>query len=176
MADNNGKDTDVSIKIQNEKGELSYTLTVNTADMKKGNKLYICEKDSKTGELTLVNGKTYKVSKYGNVNVTVAPGKEYVLMNEEDMNKVTAAIVKNVTLEKKTIKIAQEKRSKIALSQKVNMDNVKSITYINDNKGIVAVSKKGSIREKQPGTAIIRVKVKLKNGDVKMLKAKVVIK
>ena len=176
VANNNGKDTDVSIKVQNAKGELSYILTVNTADMKKGNKLYICEKDSKTGELILVNSKTYKVSKYGNVNVTMAPGKEYVLLNEASMNKVTDAIVKNVTLKKKTIKITSGKRSKITLSQKLNTDNVKSITYINENKGIVAVSKKGSIRGKQPGTAIIRVKVKLKNGDVKMLKAKVVIK
>ena len=55
---------------------LIYKVVVNTDDMESGNKLYVCAKNKDTGEYTLVNDKTYTVSKNGNVNISMSVKKK----------------------------------------------------------------------------------------------------
>lgn len=176
MEENNGKHTDVTIRVTDPAGNVSYTLTVNTADIQTGNKLYVCAKDQKTGAYVLVNDKSYTVTKAGNVNFSADSNKNYVLMEQKDMDQVTTKILKTVTLKNKTVQVKKGKQKKVSLAATLNMDNVKSISYQSNNKKIASVNKKGTIKSNKKGTASIRVTVTLNNGKTKVLKLKVKVK
>ena len=176
LEENDGKHTDVTIQVTDPAGNVSYTLTVNTADIQTGNKLYVCAKDSKTGAYVLVNDKSYTVTKAGNVNFSADSQKDYVLMDQKDMDQVTAKILKTVTLKNKTVQVKKGKQKKVSLAATLNMDNVKSISYQSNNKKIASVNKKGTIKSNKKGTASIRVTVTLNNGKTKVLKLKVKVK
>lgn len=176
LEENNGKHTDVTIQVTDPAGNVSYTLTVNTADIQTGNRLYVCAKDSKTGAYILVNDKSYTVTKAGNVNFSADSQKDYVLMDQKDMDQVTTKILKTVTLKNKTVQVKKGKQKKVSLAATLNMDNVKSISYQSNNKKIASVNKKGTIKSNKKGTASIRVTVTLNNGKTKVLKLKVKVK
>ena len=176
MEENNGKHTDVTIRVTDPAGNVSYTLTVNTADIQTGNKLYVCAKDQKTGAYVLVNDKSYTVTKAGNVNFSADSNKNYVLMDQKDMDQVTTKILKTVTLKNKTVQVKKGKQKTVSLAATLNMDNVKSISYQSNNKKIASVNKKGTIKSNKKGTASIRVTVTLNNGKTKVLKLKVKVK
>lgn len=176
MEKNNGKHTDVTIRVTDPAGNVSYTLTINTADIQTGNKLYVCAKDQKTGAYVLVNDKSYTVTKDGNVNFSADSNKDYVLMDQKDMDQVTTKILKTVTLKNKTVQVKKGKQKKVSLAATLNMDNVKSISYQSNNKKIASVNKKGTIKSNKKGTASIRVTVTLNNGKTKVLKLKVKVK
>lgn len=176
MEENNGKHTDVTIRVTDPAGNVSYTLTVNTADIQTGNKLYVCAKDQKTGAYVLLNDKSYTVTKAGNVNFSADSNKDYVLMDQKDMDQVTTKILKTVTLKNKTVQVKKGKQKKVSLAATLNMDNVKSISYQSNNKKIASVNKKGTIKSNKKGTASIRVTVTLNNGKTKVLKLKVKVK
>ena len=176
LEENDGKHTDVTIQVTDLAGDVSYTLTVNTADIQTGNKLYVCAKDQKTGAYVLVNDKSYTVTKAGNVNFSADSNKDYVLMDQKDMDQVTTKILKTVTLKNKTVQVKKGKQKKVSLAATLNMDNVKSISYQSNNKKIASVNKKGTIKSNKKGTASIRVTVTLNNGKTKVLKLKVKVK
>lgn len=176
LEENDGKHTDVTIQVTDPAGNVSYTLTVNTADIQTGNKLYVCAKDQKTGAYVLVNDKSYTVTKAGNVNFSADSNKNYVLMDQKDMDQVTTKILKTVTLKNKTVQVKKGKQKKVYLAATLNMDNVKSISYQSNNKKIASVNKKGTIKSNKKGTASIRVTVILNNGKTKVLKLKVKVK
>jgi len=176
LEENNGKHTYVTIRVTDPAGNVSYTLTVNTADIQTGNKLYVCAKDQKTGAYVLVNDKSYTVTKAGNVNFSADSKKDYVLMDQKDMDQVTTKILKTVTLKNKTVQVKKRKQKKVSLAATLNMDNVKSISYQSNNKKIASVNKKGTIKSNKKGTASIRVTVTLNNGKTKVLKLKVKVK
>ena len=176
LEENDGKHTDVTIQVTDPAGDVSYTLTVNTADIQTGNKLYVCAKDQKTGAYVLVNDKSYTVTKAGNVNFSADSKKDYVLMDQKDMDQVTTKILKTVTLKNKIVQVKKGKQKKVSLAATLNMDNVKSISYQSNNKKIASVNKKGTIKSNKKGTASIRVTVTLNNGKTKVLKLKVKVK
>ena len=176
LEENDGKHTDVTIRVTDPAGNVSYTLTVNTADIQTGNKLYVCAKDQKTGAYVLVNDKSYTVTKAGNVNFSADSNKDYVLMDQKDMDQVTTKILKTVTLKNKIVQVKKGKQKKVSLAATLNMDNVKSISYQSNNKKIASVNKKGTIKLNKKGTASIRVTVTLNNGKTKVLKLKVKVK
>ena len=176
LEENDGKHTYVTIQVTDPAGNISYTLTVNTADIQTGNKLYVCAKDQKTGAYVLVNDKSYTVTKAGNVNFSADSNKDYVLMDQKDMDQVTTKILKTVTLKNKTVQVKKGKQKKVSLAATLNMDNVKSISYQSNNKKIASVNKKGTIKSNKKGTASIRVTVTLNNGKTKVLKLKVKVR
>lgn len=176
LEENDGKHTDVTIQVTDPAGNVSYTLTVNTADIQTGNRLYVCAKEPKTGVYVLVNDKSYTVTKAGNVNFSADSKKDYVLMDQKDMDQVTTKILKTVTLKNKTVQVKKGKQKKVSLAATLNMDNVKSISYQSNNKKIASVNKKGTIKSNKKGTASIRVTVTLNNGKTKVLKLKVKVK
>ena len=124
----------MTIQVTDPAGNVSYTLTVNTADIQTGNKLYVCAKDQKTGAYVLVNDKSYTVTKAGNVNFSADSKKDYVLMDQKDMDQVTTKILKTVTLKNKTVQVKKGKQKKVSLSAALNMDNVESVSYQSNNK------------------------------------------
>lgn len=176
LEENDGKHTDVTIQVTDPAGNISYTLTVNTADIQTGNRLYVCAKDPKTGAYVLVNDKSYTVTKAGNVNFSADSKKDYVLMDQKDMDQVTAKILKTVTWKNKTVQVKKGKQKKVSLSAALNMDNVESVSYQSSNKKVASVSKKGTIKTNRKGTATVRVTVTLNNGKKKVLKLNVKVK
>ena len=176
LEENDGKHTDVTIQVTDPAGNISYTLTVNTADIQTGNRLYVCAKEPKTGVYVLVNDKSYTVTKAGNVNFSADSKKDYVLMDQKDMDQVTAKILKTVTLKNKTVQVKKGKQKKVSLSAALNMDNVESVSYQSSNKKVASVSKKGTIKTNRKGTATVRVTVTLNNGKKKVLKLNVKVK
>ena len=53
------------------------------------------------------------------------------------------------------------------------MQNVKSVTYSVNKKSVAAVTKKGVIKGKKAGSAVIKAKVTLKNGKTKTVQMKI---
>lgn len=157
----------ITTTVTDDKGKVKYTVSVNASYLVTGEKLQVVAVDKKTGEYVLVNAKNYKVNEKGNVTVTLPNGKSYVLLSEEEAEKVSDAILKTVKVKtsSKTVKVG--KKTSIQLSSKLNMDNVKKITYTTSDKKKATVSKKGKITAKAKGTVKIRAKVTLNNGKTK---------
>lgn len=86
------------------------------------------------------------------------------------------AVLKTVAVKKTTVSIKAGKNTKIQLSSKLDLDNVKKITYTSGKKSVAAVDKNGKITAKKKGTVTIKAKVTLKNGKTKTVSMKIKVK
>ena len=89
---------------------------------------------------------------------------------------VTNTVGKNVVLSQNKIVINRGNYSKISLSKKARKDLIKNISYSSDNKKVVKISKKGTIKGVKKGSAKIGVTVTFVNGKSKKLTAWVTVK
>ena len=85
---NNGKDLLLTMIVKDKDGNKRYSVEVNTADLTPKNKLYIYKKDSKTGELYMVNGKAYITDSKGQLKLIIRSKGDFVLKNAEDAAKI----------------------------------------------------------------------------------------
>ena len=85
---NNGKDLLLTMIVKDKDGNKRYSVEVNTADLTPKNKLYIYKKDSKTGELILVNNKAYITDSKGQLKLIIRSKGNFVLKNAEDAAKI----------------------------------------------------------------------------------------
>ena len=86
------------------------------------------------------------------------------------------AILKTVSVDKKSASVKTGKKTKIQLSSKLDLGNVKKITYTSGKKSVAAVDKNGKITAKKKGTVTIKAKVTLKNGKTKTVSMKIKVK
>jgi len=166
----------ITTTVTDSKGKEKYTVSANTADLVTGEKLQVMAVDEKTGEYILVNAKTYKVSEKGNVTVTLPDGKNYVLLNAKDAKKATDKILKTIKVKNSSKTVTAGKKTSIQLSGKLNMENVKKITYTTSDSKKATVNRNGKITAKKPGTVTIKAKVTLNNGKTKTVTMKLKIK
>lgn len=145
-------------------------------NLKKGKDLYIYKLNTKTGEYVMVNDKTYSVSDKGNVSVKLDNKGTYELVSATDAKKIEKKILATVQAKKTAASVKKGKKTSIALSSKLNMGNVASITYSTDSESVATVSKKGTVTAKGKGTTTIKATVTLKNGKTKTVKMKVTVK
>lgn len=171
-----GTDADITLTVKNEDGNTKYKVKADTADLKAGKDLYVYKLNTKTGEYVMVNDKTYTVSNKGNVSVQLDNKGTYELVSATDAKKIEKKILATVQAKKTTASVKKGKKTSIALSSKLNMSNVESITYNTDSKSVATVSKKGKVTAKSKGTTTIKAKVTLKNGKTKTVKMKVTVK
>lgn len=157
----------ITTTVTDDKGKVKYTVSVNASHLVTGEKLQVVAVDEKTGEYVLVNAKNYKVNEKGNVTVILPNGKSYVLLSEEEAEKVSDDILKTVKVKTSSKTVKAGKKTSIQLSSKLNMDNVKKITYTTSDKKKATVSKNGKITAKAKGTVKIKAKVTLNNGKTK---------
>ena len=148
---------------------------MNTADLTAGKKLNIVIRQS-SGKYILVNAKTYTVAKNGDVIAAVKGSKTYELISTTTMNTLSRKILKTIKAKNTSKTIKRSKPVKMALKKTLNMDNVKSIKYTVSKRSVAAVNKKGIVKAKKAGTAVIHAKVTLKNGRTKTVKMKVKVK
>lgn len=162
--------------VKSDSTATAYKVSVNANDLKSGNKLYIYVYNSKTGEYTMVDSKTYKVGKDGSLTVSMKSNKNYVLVDAAKAKKINKNILSTIKPKKSSVTLKKGKKTNFALSSKANTENIKKITYTTSNKSVATVSKKGKITAKKAGTVTIKAKVTLKNGSTKTIKMKVKVK
>ena len=173
---NNGKDLLLTMIVKDKDGNKRYSVEVNTADLTPKNKLYIYKKDSKTGELYMVNGKAYIPDSKGQLKLIIRSKGDFVLKNAEDAAKINEKILSTVQAKKNKATLAKGKTEPFAFHEDLDMRNVKSISYETSDPRIATVNETGKIKGKKAGTATITATVTLKNGETKTLTMKVTVK
>lgn len=166
----------ITANVTDKEGNIRYTVTADAKDLTAGNKLSVVVADKKTGAYKLVNAKTYTVGKDGTLHVNLAAGSDYRMLSAAKIKNVEKAVLKTVAVKKTTASIKAGKNTKIQLSSKLDLDNVKKITYTSGKKSVAAVDKNGKITAKKKGTVTIKAKVTLKNGKTKTVSMKIKVK
>ena len=170
------KDVTITQEVKKADGTTAYTVQVNAADVKAGAKLAVMKKDEKTGELVLVNKKSYKVTKDGSVSLTFKDRGVYVLKTQAEVKAAAKQIAKTIAPAKSTVNIGAKKTTVFQWSKKLNMENVAKITYKSSKKSVVSVNKNGKIKGKKKGTGKVTATVTLKDGTKKIVTIKVTVK
>ena len=98
------------------------------------------------------------------------------MLSAAEIKNVEKAVLNTVAVKKTTAYIKAGKNTKIQLSSKLDLDNVKKITYTSCKKSVAAVDKNGKITAKKKGTVTIKAKVTLKNGKTKTVSMKIKVK
>lgn len=169
-------DVQITMSVRDSDGKLKYKVEVSAEDLKAGEELYIYKRNTKTGEYTMVNAKTYEVSKNGNVAVSMSKKATYELVTEKQAAAINKEIRNTIKPKKSSATVEQGKTTRFALSAKANPDNIKSIVYTTSKKSVATVSKNGKITAKGTGTVIIQAKVTLMNGQIKTIRMKLRVK
>ena len=172
---NNGKNLLLTMIVKDKDGNKRYSVEVNTADLTPKNKLYIYKKDSKTGELLLVNNKAYITDSKGQLKLIIRSKGNFVLKNAEDAAKINERILATVKAKKNKATLAKGKTEFFAFHEDLDMRNVKNISYETSDPRIATVNETGKIKGKKAGTATITATVTLKNGETKTVTMKVKI-
>ena len=173
-----GADTEVRVTmtVKDSEGNTKYKVQADTNEIVPGEKLYIYKLDTKTGKYTMVNAKEYKVSQAGTVIVNMTKKATYELVTAQESKAITKEILATVKPAKSSKSLSEDKKTTFKLSTKLDMDNVKSITYTTSKKSIATVSKKGTITAVNAGTATVTAVVTLKNGTKKTIKMTIKVK
>lgn len=166
----------ITTEVTDAKGNTKYTVTVDAKNLTAGNTLKVLAVDKKTGEKKLVNAKSYKVDENGTISVNLPKGCDYLLVNTKEAEKVEKAVLKTVQAKKTSASGKKGKSTKIQLSSKLDMENVKSVTYTTTKKSVVKVAKNGKITAKKKGTAVVKATVTLKSGKKQTVTMKVKVK
>lgn len=169
-------DVKITITAKDAAGKEQYKVNVYTKDLAAGNKLYIYELNTKTGEYIMVNSKVYTVNNTGNIQISIKGNKTYGLVTESDSQKINNKIYNTIAVKKTSANVKKGKKMQFVLNSKLNKSNIKSITYSSSKKKIVSVSSKGKMTAKKPGTVTVKAKVVLKNGMKKTISMKIKVK
>ena len=170
------EDVTITMTVKDAEGKTKYTVKADAGDFEPGNELYIYKYDIRAKEYTLVNAKTYTVSKAGNVSVSMKIKATYYLVDAEEAAAINKKIVSTIKPKKSKATVKKGKSVTFTLSDKVNPDNIKSITYTTSKKSVATVGGKGKVSAKKKGTVIIKAKVTLKNGMTKTIKMTIKVK
>lgn len=170
------KTKDVDVVVTVAAGEKSFVVKAEAQNLTAGTKLKAMAIDTKTNKYVLVDSKTIKVDKDGNVKVSLPAGKTYQLMPVEEAEQIEKEILKTVQAKKPVVEVKKGKKAKVQFSSKLDMNNVAKITYKSEKKSVAKVDAKGNVIAKKKGTAVIKAVVTLKNGKKKTLKIKYKVK
>lgn len=172
-----GADTKVRVTmtVKDREGNTKYKVQANAEELVPNEKLYIYKLDTKTGTYTMVNAKEYKVTKAGTVTVNMTKKATYELVTAKESEAITKEILATVKPAKSSKSLSEGKKTTFKFSAKLDMDNVKSITYATSKQSVVTVSKKGTITAVNAGTATIKATVTLKNGTKKTIKMTILV-
>lgn len=170
------KTEDVDVVVTVAAGEKSFVVKTEAENLTAGTKLKAMAIDIKTNKYVMVDCKTFKVDKDGNLKVSLPAGKTYQLMPVEEAEQIEKEILKTVQAKKPVVEVKKGKKAKVQFSSKLDMNNVAKITYKSEKKSVAKVDAKGNVIAKKKGTAVIKAVVTLKNGKKKILKIKYKVK
>ncbi len=170
------KTKDVDVVVTVAAGKKSFVVKTEAENLTAGTKLKAMAIDTKTNKYVMVDSKTFKVDKDGNVKVSLPAGKTYQLMPVEEAEQIEKEILKTVQAKKPVIEVKKGKKAKVQFSSKLDMNNVAKITYKSGKKSVAKVDAKGNVIAKKKGTAVIKAVVTLVNGKKKVIKIKMKVK
>lgn len=170
------KTKDVDVVVTVAAGKKSFVVKTEAENLTAGTKLKAMAIDTKTNKYVMVDSKTFKVDKDGNVKVSLPAGKTYQLMPVEEAEQIEKEILKTVQAKKPVIEVKKGKKAKVQFSSKLDMNNVAKITYKSEKKSVAKVDAKGNVIAKKKGTAVIKAVVTLVNGKKKVIKIKMKVK
>lgn len=166
----------VTMTVKDSEGKTKYKVKVEAESLQAGEELFIYKLNTKTGEYTMVNAKTYEVNESGNVAVSMSQKATYELVTAESAAAIDKQIKSTIKPKKTSADVKPGKTTNFTLSSKANEDNIKSITYTTSKKSVVTVNKDGKITAKGKGTVTVKAKVTLKNGSTKTIKMTIKVK
>lgn len=166
----------ITMTVKDTKGKTLYKVQADTNEIIPGETLYIYKLNTKTGKYTMVDAKAYKVTKTGNVTVNMTKKATYELVTAKESKAITKEILATVKPAKSSTSLSEDKKTSFKLSAKLDMDNVKSITYTTSKESIATVSKKGTITAVNAGSTTVKATVTLKNGTKKTIKMTIKVK
>ena len=169
-------DVTVKLEVKDASGNVKYTVSIDVKNVKPNTSLKVVAVNKKTGALELVNNKTYKTDKDGNVSVSFKQGADYKLLTIKEATKLEKEVLKNVVPKKAKVSVKKGKTTSFAFSSKLNPNNVKKINYKTTKKSVASIDKNGKITAKKKGTATVKATVTLKNGKTKTVKMKITVK
>ena len=169
-------DVTVKLEVKDASGNAKYTVSIDAKHVKPNTSLKVVAVNKKTGALELVNNKTYKTDKDGNVSVSFKQGADYKLLTIKEATKLEKEVLKNVAPKKAKVSVKKGKTTSFAFSSKLNPNNVKKINYKTTKKSVASIDKNGKITAKKKGTAMVKATVTLKNGKTKTVKMKITVK
>lgn len=149
---------------------------IDAKNVKPDTSLKVVAVNKKTGAFELVNNKTYKTDKDGNVNASFKQGSDYKLLTTKEAAKLEKEVLKTVAPKKAKVSAKKGKTTSFTFSSKLNPNNVKKITYKTTKKSVVSINKNGKITAGKKGTAIVKATVTLKNGKTKTVTMKITVK
>ena len=170
------KTEDVDVVVTVAAGEKSFVVKTEAENLTAGTKLKAMAIDTKTNKYVMVDSKTFKVDKDGNLKVSLPAGKTYQLMPVEEAEQIEKEILKTVQAKKPVVEVKKGKKAKVQFSSKLDMNNVAKITYKSEKKSVAKVDAKGNVIAKKKGTAVIKAVVTLVNGKKKVIKIKMKVK
>ena len=170
------KTEDVDVVVTVAAGEKSFVVKTEAENLTAGTKLKAMAIDTKTNKYVMVDSKTFKVDKDGNLKVSLPAGKTYQLMPVEEAKQIEKEILKTIQAKKPVIEVKKGKKAKVQFSSKLDMNNVAKITYKSEKKSVAKVDAKGNVIAKKKGTAVIKAVVTLVNGKKKVIKIKMKVK
>lgn len=170
------KDVVVTQKVVDADGKTICNVTVNLSDLEVGNDMKVLKLNKKTGEKSLINKSVYTVDEDGSVVLADLKKANYVLVTAEEEAAFSKKVVSTIKVKQSKKSLKAGKKTKIALSDKLNKDNVAKITYTTSKKSVATVNKNGTISAKKAGKVTIKAKVTLKNGKTKTVKMTVTVK
>lgn len=171
-----GQDVPVTIFLQDAYGVRTGSLRVHTADLKPFSLLYLYRYLAASGEYLMVSVGEYPAGSDGSIVLTMPDTGACRLVNSAASDKIVSRILKTVVVKKPRITVKRTGSKKFKFSSVLNMRNVKTIRYKTSAKQVAAVTKSGRITGRSAGTAVIKAVVTLKNGAVKTVRCKVLVR
>lgn len=169
------EDLTIILQVKNANGDVKYTVSVSTKNVKNNKSLKAFVVNRKTGEYELINSKTYK-AKDGNLNASFGKKGDYVLLTTKEAARIEKEILKTIAPKKTKATVKKGKTTEFKLDSKLNQNNVKKVTYKTSKKSIATVNKNGKIKANRKGTVKIKAIVTLKNGKTKTVSMKIAVR
>lgn len=165
----------IQINVTDENGNPKYNVTVDRSALQPNTSLTIY-KETKTGELVMVNENAYSVDKNGNLKLLIRSNNNFHLLSAEQ-NKQEEARIKATIAPTSSKKTMRENTSvRFTLQNTLSKANVETITYSTSNAAVATVDKDGNIIAQKSGPATIYATVHLKNGSTKTVPMQITVK
>ena len=170
----------LKLEVRTDDGKLAFKVRVDTSALEANKTLYTYKYDSKTKKYNLVESSMQKVKTDANANIEcdfedLKSTQRYEIVTKEkatEFNKKILATVKPKVYNK-TIK--DNKSTTFAMSNSLNMENVKSIKYTSSNKNVATINKNGKVVAKNDGKTKVSATVTLLNGKKKTVKMNITV-
>ena len=175
------KNVKTTIKMLTKNDWVIREVTVNVNTLLKRTvrpkKMKIIEIDPETGEKLVVSKMPFRVAADGSVELDhneLGYGS-YELVTADEEEALTKQILRSIKGAKQSVTIREKEGTYFWFEQGVNWHNVDKVTYSVLNPDVARVSSDGRIKGLKPGKTVVKVVVRLENGQSKVIRMTVTV-